>query len=89
MLTIFSCPKPFRGHINIIQRNAIRSWTLLQARPEIILIGNEEGTAEVCKEFGLRHIPDVERNEYVVLAPYKSNLLKLTNPMNQKAGKNV
>jgi len=64
MLTIFSCPKPFRGHINIIQRNAIKSWTLLRPRPEIILIGDEEGTAEICKEFGLRHVPKVERNEY-------------------------
>ena len=64
MLTIFSCPKPFRGKIEIIQRNAIKSWTLLNPRPEIILIGNEEGTAEICKEFGLRHIPEVERNEY-------------------------
>lgn len=64
MLTISTCPKPFHGHINIIQRNAIKSWTLLQPRPEIILIGDEEGTAEVCKEFGLCHIPEVERNEY-------------------------
>ncbi len=65
MLTIFSCPKPFTDpHINIIQRNAIKSWTLLRPRPEIILIGDEEGTAEICEELGLRHIPEVERNEY-------------------------
>ena len=64
MLTIFSCPKPFRGRIEIIQRNAIKSWTLLNPRPEIILIGDDEGTAEICKEFGLRHIPEVERNEH-------------------------
>lgn len=64
MLTIFSCPKPFRGHIGTIQRNAIQSWTLLRPRPEVILIGDDEGTAEVCKEFGIRHIPDVEQSEY-------------------------
>lgn len=65
MLTIFTVPKPFQGdHINIIQRNAIKSWTLLEPRPEIILMGEEEGTEEVCKEFGLRHIPMVERNQY-------------------------
>jgi hypothetical protein len=63
MITIFSCPKPFRGHINIIQRNAIRSWTLLQPAPEIILIGSEEGTAEVSKEFGLYNKNEVDRNE--------------------------
>ena len=28
MLTIFTTPKPFRGHIGIIQRNALKSWTI-------------------------------------------------------------
>ncbi len=64
MITLFTCPKPFREHANIIQRNAIRSWTLLQPKPEIILIGNEAGYAEVSKEFNLRHISKVERNDF-------------------------
>ena len=64
MMTLFSTPKPFRGHINIIQRNAIHSWTLLKPKPEIILIGNEEGAAEVCKEFGLCHLPEVELTKF-------------------------
>jgi hypothetical protein len=62
MLTIFATPKPFRGHIAVIQRNAIRSWTLLRPACEIILMGNDEGTAEIADEFGLRHVPDVARN---------------------------
>ncbi len=45
-LTILAMPKPFRGHIGIIQRNAITSWTKLQPRPEILLFGTEEGAAE-------------------------------------------
>jgi hypothetical protein len=65
MLTIFSCPKPFTNpHINIIQRNAIKSWTLLKPKPEIILLGNDKGVSEICKEFNLIHIPEIERNEY-------------------------
>ena len=64
MLTLFSCPKAFHGHFSIIQRNAIRSWTLLEPRPKIILIGDEEGTAEICKEFGLCHISEVSKNEF-------------------------
>lgn len=64
MLTIFACPKAFHGHANIIQRNAIRSWTLLRPKPEIILLADDEGTAAVCEEFGLVHIPDIERNSY-------------------------
>jgi hypothetical protein len=63
MMTIFALPKPFRGHINVIQRNAITSWTRLSPRPEIILFGNEEGTAEIARELGLRHVPDVRCNE--------------------------
>ena len=64
MLTLFSCPKPFHGHTDVIQRNAIKSWTLLQPRPEIILLGDDAGVAEICQEFGLTHVPDVEKNEY-------------------------
>jgi hypothetical protein len=64
MLTLFSCPKPFRGHFEIIQRNAICSWAKLNPKPEIILLGNEEGTAEVAKEFSIRQIPNVACNEF-------------------------
>ena len=64
MLTAFSVPKPFRGHIGVIQRNAIISWSLLRPRPEIILFGDEEGTAEIARELGLRHVPEVRRNEH-------------------------
>jgi len=64
MLTIFSTCKPFRGHFAIIQRNAITSWTLLRPKPEIILFGDEEGVAEICQELGLRHVPEIARNEF-------------------------
>src|SRR5467141_3820646 len=64
MLTLFAIPKAFTGHIGIIQRNAIRSWTLLRPQCEIILFGDDEGTADVAEEFGIRHIPQVERNEF-------------------------
>ncbi len=64
MLTIFSIPKPFRGHFGVIQRNAIRSWILLRPACEVVLFGNDEGADEIASEFGIRHIPDVECNEY-------------------------
>ena len=62
MLTIFTTPKAFRGHINVIQRNALKSWTQLDANVEVIVFGDEEGAAEVCRELGLRHEPSVERS---------------------------
>jgi hypothetical protein len=64
MLTLFSTGKPFRGHSGIIQRNALKSWTLLHPDVEIILFGDDEGAAEVSEQYGLRHEPDVERNEH-------------------------
>jgi hypothetical protein len=63
-LTIIAMPKPFRGHIGIIQRNAITSWTKLQPRPEIILFGTEDGAAECAADLGLVHIPEVARNQH-------------------------
>ncbi len=62
MLTLFSTPKPFRGHNGIIQRNALKSWKLLHPDAEVILFGNEEGAEEICRELGLRYEPDVERS---------------------------
>jgi hypothetical protein len=63
-LSIIACPKPFIGHIALIQRNAIESWTKLEPRPRITLFGNEPGTAELCKELGLEHVPEIERNDH-------------------------
>jgi hypothetical protein len=64
MLTLFATPKHFRGHIATIQRNAIASWAHLHPRPEILLFGDEEGTAEVANGLGVRHFPEVARNEF-------------------------
>jgi hypothetical protein len=64
MLSFFCCPKPFRGHIKVIQTNALRSWTLLRPQPEIILLGDDEGAAQIARELRLRHIPELERNQF-------------------------
>jgi len=59
-MTLFSCPKPFGcHHTGVIQWNAIRSWTLLDPRPDIVLLGNEAGTEEICRELNIRHIGGV------------------------------
>jgi len=63
-VTIFSAPKGFSDrHINIIQRNAIRSWIALGHQTEVVLIGDEPGMERTAQELGVRHIPDVERND--------------------------
>ena len=62
MLTIFAIPKPFRGKIATIQRNAIISWTKLSPRPKIILFGRDEGVAEIAKELNLLHVGEIACN---------------------------
>src|ERR1700739_3157239 len=64
MLTLFTTPKPFAGHIDVIQRNALRSWKALAPDIEIIVFGTDPGAAEVCAEFNLRHEPHVETNSF-------------------------
>jgi hypothetical protein len=64
MLTLFTTPKPFVGHIGQIQRNAIRSWTLLAPECEVILFGDEPGAAATAAEFGIRHVPQLRRNQF-------------------------
>jgi len=63
VITLFSAPKPFTDpHIAMIQYNAIQSWTLL-SDVEVILLGEETGLAEAARELGVKHIPDVARND--------------------------
>lgn len=62
--TFFAMPKAFRGHVGMIQRNAIGSWLRLSPRPEVILFGDDDGVAEFAAENGVIHEPSVCRNEY-------------------------
>lgn len=62
LLTIVGLPKPFEGHIGLIQQNAIESWTRLGDDCEVILLGRDEGTDAVAARLGARHVPDIELN---------------------------
>ncbi len=62
MVTLFTIPKPFEGHIGIIQRNAIQSWKQLNPSCEVLLFGDEEGTKTAAIQLDARHVPQVERN---------------------------
>lgn len=50
--------------MGIIQANAIRSWLAFCPPCEILLMGRDEGTAEIAHELRIRHIPDIECNEF-------------------------
>ena len=64
MLTVFAIPKPFAGHVGVIQRNAVRSWLALRPDCQVLLCGDEPGSAEAARELGVERLPDVDRNEF-------------------------
>ena len=75
LLTLFSSPKPFTDpHINILQRNAIESWMHLKD-VKVILLGDEKGEAEVARDLGVQHLPNVDMNEKGT--PLISSMLEL------------
>ncbi len=62
-ITIFSAPKPFTDpRIDIIQRNAIRSWLSLGEEVGVILVGDEAGMAAVAAEYGVTQLAGVTCN---------------------------
>ena len=65
MLTLFSVPKSFEGKYIHIQENAIKSWLeSIHPRPEILLLGNEKGTREVCRKLNIVHISNINTNRF-------------------------
>lgn len=59
-LTLFACPKPLdAGHVEMIQRNAIASWTRLPGRPDIILFGRA-GAARLAADLEARYSDEIE-----------------------------
>lgn len=61
MITIFSTCRPCNEEFDRVQRTAITSWARLPLQPEIILFGDERGAAEIARDVGCRHIPDIAR----------------------------
>ncbi len=87
LITLFSAPKPFNDpHIAMIQRNAIRSWTLLPD-VEVILLGEEEGLAQAAKELGVKHIPHVTRNTNGT--PLISSMFNLARDASQRSNSDL
>jgi hypothetical protein len=60
VITFLTSAKPFRGSVGQNQLTAIRSWSAVAPGVEVILYGRSEGAEEVCRELGVRYVPDVE-----------------------------
>jgi hypothetical protein len=63
-MTFITTCKPFEGHFNIIQLNAIRSWLRFCPPCEVIILGRTKGVEKIVKEYRLGYIPDVPINNY-------------------------
>lgn len=61
-ITIFTIPKPFTGLFQTLQLNAIRSW--MEVSDDIILFGDELGTAKISQKYDLKHIPHILKSRY-------------------------
>lgn len=82
LLTLFTAPKPFTNpHIDIIQRNALRSWQSLGEAVDVVFIGDEEGMAEAAADLNLRQIKQVRTNQYKT--PLLSSIFDLGRSVNQ------
>ena len=64
MMTLFTTPKAFKGHIADIQHNAIASWARLGCVQRIVLLGDDPGVAGAAQAHGVEHIESIRRNEY-------------------------
>jgi hypothetical protein len=83
LITLFSAPKPFTNpHIAMIQRNAIKSWTLLPD-VEVILLGEETGLAEAAGKLDVKHIPHVQCNANGT--PLISSMFQLARDAGQRS----
>jgi hypothetical protein len=63
VLTIFTVPKPFEGRVGEIQRCALASWTGLGGDVQVLLLGDEQGTADAARDAGAEHVADLARTE--------------------------
>jgi hypothetical protein len=64
VISLATIPKPFEGHIGVIQRNALASWRAVLPEADIVVFGDEPGARDAAAAVGARFVPDVERNEY-------------------------
>ena len=76
-LIIFTTCKPFLDDDAWRQEQAIKSWTLLEEiEKKIIIIGNDQGTKEICEKYNLIHEPNIKTLDGV---PYLHEMFVIAN----------
>ena len=76
-LIIFTTCKPFIGDDAKRQEQALKSWTLLDGiEKQIIIIGNDLGTKQICDKYNFIHEPIVKNLNGV---PYLYSMFEIAN----------
>ncbi len=65
----------------MIQRNALRNWLALGDDIEVVVVGDEPGIGEACRELNILHLPDVRCNEHGT--PLISSIFELARGVNE------
>lgn len=87
MITFFTIPKPFEGHVGIIQRNALRSWKCVDPGVQLLVLGETDAAVDTehvrgvrCNAHGTPLLDDAfriseERARYDVLCYANADIL--------------
>ena len=75
MITIFTTPKDFIGHFDVIQSNAIQSWRKISDEIEIIIFGNSRGSKEIAGSINGIYIDYNRTNEFNT--PYLDDMFEI------------
>jgi len=79
MMVVFTIPKAFtEEHIDMIQQQAIWSWTELACEPRIVLCGDDPGVNRIAKAYDCIHMANVETMEGI---PVVSNVFNRAQEM--------
>lgn len=64
MIKLVTVPKEYKGHVGVIQENALRSWLRLLGPEAIMVFGKDHTVLEMGHKYGIRVVLDVACNEY-------------------------
>lgn len=75
MITIYSTFRSFEHERYCeIQLDAFRSWVKLDPKPQVIIMGDEPGTARICRNNNFLHIPKIRSSK--AGTPYVNSLIE-------------
>ena len=63
-IVIISTFKPLLPEFIVEHTNSLRSWKKLRCNPKIVIIGDDAGVEEFCKNENVLHHPFVNKNKY-------------------------